>query len=747
MNRRLERSILATALIAAIAYGVADENPGLLLLGVVSVLASWMIFRARGGRALPMSVTIPLTLAAVGYAMILLASEGFKVGVFSEFVLALIVVKLVDRRSARDNAQLLLLSVFLVVGAILTSNRLVLGLLILAFVPVFGTTVVQHQIESARQAASPAAVGRRSHASLQERADLRRLVWFSTLACLVISIGVFVIMPRGVGMQAFGAWGNTSLGQVTSFTDEVELGRGGLISQSSTPVLDLEVRNAQGETLGSASEVFYLRGAVLDEYDDGRWSRGSGRGDPLKQSASYVGANTPHTIGRFENFSGRESRLADHELRVTLRNARRGETHLFSLWRPIEIETLKPTDIKHDPTDGTIIRESRQSGKFEYLVRCRVGETRSGQRETAGPPPTFGSARITTLTQQILRNEDTPVDPDPRTRPLGDNFRAVRMIRSYLVENYAYSLETRTAPPGQDPIEWFLFGEDKRGHCEYFAAAMTAMCRSVGINARVVTGYVATEWNAPTGHYIVRESNAHAWVEVEVQPGLWQRRDPTPTTEFISIHEPSRSMVARLRRLMDTAEYAWINSVVGFSRRSRSGSMDAAVEGAFSGWAQSIGGRIRTGGVGLLVRAAGAGLIAFAGAAVLGFFAVWLARGPWRGAASRFSGVTSRLLGRASLKRSASTHETLRRELLALFQRLGRPKPAWRPLRAHAESLRDQAAFKDLDLPAASGVADTIYLERFGDKAIEPETASSAKDDLRSIARNARRARSRRARD
>ena len=742
MNPRFEMLILWTALLAASAYGVADENPGLLLIGIVGVLTSWLIVRARDGRALPMSATISLTLAAVGYAMLRLVGEGFKVGVFSEFVLALLVVKLSDRRSSRDNAQVLLLSIFLIVGAILTSNRLFLGLIIVVFVPVFGATVVRHQIETARQIASVSGVRPTTQASVAERLDLRRLVWFATLACLAISVGVFVLMPRGVGMQAFGAWGNTSLGQVTSFTDEVELGRGGLISQSSTPVLDLEVRDAQGRTRGSASEVFYLRGAVLNVYSDGSWRRpANDRGFlgglvPIDAASPYpVGPNEPEI---------------DYELRITMRNVRAGETHLFSVWTPIEIESVTPTDIKHDTNDGSIMRKG-PAGKFEYIVRCRAWPSEFVRQRMPRPPPTFPSEAITRLTETILAREgsgdeevrETPIDPDPLTRPSADTVTAVKLIRSYLVSNYAYSLETRSAPPGQDPTEWFLLGEEKRGHCEYFASAMAAMCRSVGINSRVITGYVATEWNAPTGHYIVRESNAHAWVEVEVQPDRWEQHDPTPTVDLYAIHEPSSSLGARLRRLMDTAEYAWINSVVGFNRRSRSRMVDSSIDGAVATWSQDLGERVRAGGPGLVVTAIGAGMIAFAFTMAISLLLVWLFRGPWRGAFKRLSGLAPRRGWRLSRGRSRQASELLRADLLGLFERLGRPKPGWRPLEAHAETLRTSDDDHTDAAPIARRIARAIYRERFGGVSFDRETTESVRSDLADLRRSARRTRRR----
>jgi len=82
---------------------------------------------------------------------------------------------------------------------------------------------------------------------------------------------------------------------------------------------------------------------------------------------------------------------------------------------------------------------------------------------------------------------------------------------------FSYTLDLTDAKgigEGRDPLTAFLT-DFKRGHCEYFAGAMTLMCQSLGMQARVVVGFKCDEFNALTGSYVVRQSHAHAWVEVE----------------------------------------------------------------------------------------------------------------------------------------------------------------------------------------------------------------------------------------
>ena len=58
--------------------------------------------------------------------------------------------------------------------------------------------------------------------------------------------------------------------------------------------------------------------------------------------------------------------------------------------------------------------------------------------------------------------------------------------------------------------------------------SLVVMARTLGIPARLTTGYVPGEYNPFTGLYEVRASDAHAWVEVYFPGYGWSTFDPTP---------------------------------------------------------------------------------------------------------------------------------------------------------------------------------------------------------------------------
>ncbi|MCA9039365.1 MAG: hypothetical protein KDA65_03355, partial [Planctomycetaceae bacterium] len=109
-------------------------------------------------------------------------------------------------------------------------------------------------------------------------------------------------------------------------------------------------------------------------------------------------------------------------------------------------------------------------------------------------------------------------------------------IQSYLMDeaNFGYTTELSVSDPEIDPIVDFLVNT-KKGHCEYFSSALTLMCRSLNIPARLVTGFKGATRNNFNNRYYVQQADAHAWVEVFAADNSgfdkWYVYDPTPIFE------------------------------------------------------------------------------------------------------------------------------------------------------------------------------------------------------------------------
>jgi transglutaminase-like putative cysteine protease len=193
-----------------------------------------------------------------------------------------------------------------------------------------------------------------------------------------------------------------------------------------------------------------------------------------------------------------------------------------------------------------------------------------------------------------LRDDvELPPDHNPRTLAWAAALRQrpglrqadARTLASAVLEHlrngeYLYTLEPGSY--GKDAVDEFWF-DRKLGFCEHFAASMVVVLRALDVPARVVTGYQGTDPKPLDGYYIVRQSNAHAWVEFW-QPGEgWVRADPTaavspdrivrgaslvPRQGLMAgaIGNVSPQLLARLRSVLEAVNNRWNQWVMNYSR-------------------------------------------------------------------------------------------------------------------------------------------------------------------------------------
>ena len=128
------------------------------------------------------------------------------------------------------------------------------------------------------------------------------------------------------------------------------------------------------------------------------------------------------------------------------------------------------------------------------------------------------------------------------TAGLDDRKAKLEALTQRLQSGYAYALAFERGD-ALDPVLDFL-DEHKEGHCEYFASALALLARAIDIPARVAGGYLVTERNTAGDYYVVRERNAHAWVEAWVgsqgDGEGWATYDATPSAGMAA-HMPTES--------------------------------------------------------------------------------------------------------------------------------------------------------------------------------------------------------------
>lgn len=125
-----------------------------------------------------------------------------------------------------------------------------------------------------------------------------------------------------------------------------------------------------------------------------------------------------------------------------------------------------------------------------------------------------------------------PEGGNPRARALANElagqYSPVQVVNELMQrfrnEEYYYTLRPPAMP--NDGVDTLLF-EEQRGFCAHYAGAATFVFRAAGIPSRVVVGYQGGDAGAGGDYLIVRQYDAHAWVEVWLEGRGWVRVDPT----------------------------------------------------------------------------------------------------------------------------------------------------------------------------------------------------------------------------
>jgi hypothetical protein len=143
-----------------------------------------------------------------------------------------------------------------------------------------------------------------------------------------------------------------------------------------------------------------------------------------------------------------------------------------------------------------------------------------------------------------------------KSERLDTPYRKVRAIGNYLLDNNYYSLNSPKVPPTKDAVVFFLT-ESHAGACDMFASSMVLLLREMNVPARIVSGYIQNDdyssKQTDTNQrqmYVVRERDAHAWVEYYVPEYGWLSYDPTQGSRQLDSTLPTQ-----IARFFDVPEF------------------------------------------------------------------------------------------------------------------------------------------------------------------------------------------------
>ncbi|MGF1531819.1 MAG: transglutaminaseTgpA domain-containing protein [Puniceicoccaceae bacterium] len=169
-----------------------------------------------------------------------------------------------------------------------------------------------------------------------------------------------------------------------------------------------------------------------------------------------------------------------------------------------------------------------------------------------------------------------------------------RQFLAYLVSTHAYTLSPPAASKRGDPVVYWLASKNP-GHCEYFAASLILLCRTAGIPARMVVGFRGGKWNDYERYFVVRNRNAHAWVEIYSE-GEWVRLDALGTENPLAGGGSSEGISGGVEfergisAWVDSLRVLWYRRVIDFDDTDQE-----ALAEQVTGWWETVGGTVKAG--------------------------------------------------------------------------------------------------------------------------------------------------------
>ena len=524
LDRAFRLSIYVVVALGALALAAGDLlGPLALTVFLVALVAAWWVRHTAGSRAWLTPTgdkIVAISLALMAAADVTWFAKSF-LDSFARLVCALLLVRLSTWRATRE----LRAAGFLSFSMLAAASAVAFGV---AFLPLFVTylaaaiimLVLFHlttEAEAAGIAARPLGLG------------LTIVMAVAVVGTLALTTLLFLIIPR---VEAALPFGGRSAKALTGFTDRVELGAFGALETDDA--VAMRVHLLDGPVPDAWIPFLRWRGLALDRFDGRTWST-----TPRRQTVLRGEDGVSVIIGRLD----RPVAMLRQEMFLEPM----GTETIFAQSPPVRL-TVEGA-IRLDDAGGLSAPAAR--ARLTYTVESALGARIT---ERLGPVARARYLQLPQLAPRI-RTLARTITTDATT----DLQRAERLAGWLSRElRYSLDLERRTA---LEPLEEFLFVR-RTGNCEYFAAALAVMLRTLDVPARVVNGFQRGEWNPYGAYWVVRMRDAHSWVEANID-GVWMTFDPSPRAAAPPVP------ISALTLYIDGLRMRWYRYVVGWSRNDQ----------------------------------------------------------------------------------------------------------------------------------------------------------------------------------
>lgn len=576
----VRRHHLVFAILSISAFAISERSIAILIVGTSLSLASWLITDRWRKRMLPSwAVFLMLLISfAVTFLRIYPNPQQFQIpSTIGILLLFGLVVRMYSRRSISDERQILMMSSILLVIATLQSSDLLVGILVLCATLMAVNCVIRFRLAVRITDHSPSeiigdGILRRESAIRRKMrmTELQKTVGIALSLVILLTFVIFIFLPRSLEPKSglFGIAGSNEI----EFPDHISLMSPQRLSPSEKELFTVEWLGPDGKH-PPIHEMLWLRGSILERYNP-EASEWFVRRSPIQR---FVISEE----GQYQSFANKpiDERMNTFTLRVELHGL--SSDVLLSPWAPIGVSGSATQVYVFAPTTMALQTLDQESAGtitgYELRVQPFASESTmaslQGEPVRLSPLATFPVQAVEEVANKFMSGFDTDstrakVDFKARWER---NIRVARIFERELTsDRFRYTLDLRSfvRTGDRDPIDLFL-NEYRFGHCEYFASGLCALCQSVGVDARIVVGYLASEFDKSSQRYIVRESDGHAWVEVRTGEYQWTMIDPTPPGDMNTPPQAEESWAVVMRFIFAPVESLWRNEIAQFDARSQ----------------------------------------------------------------------------------------------------------------------------------------------------------------------------------
>jgi transglutaminase-like putative cysteine protease len=493
--------------------------------------------------------------------------------------LLLILYRSIGYRARRDDLQIVVLGLFLIVVAgVLTVSLLFAGQILVFTAFALAFLMVVTIAASTEGGSAPALAVRGVVPGWAARADWGQLFsrlrqvsdWRLVVSAAALFLGVaavsgllFLAIPRFQLENSLFLERFVPRRAMTGFSDSIKFGDVTEIAQDDSIALDVDLSDPS-----QAPASPYWRMVVLDDYHDGsfrlsprlRAAFGKERTGSNIVPALRVPWGSPTWTFYLESGVSRYLPLLGRFEALRFRDP---QNYSFS-------PDLGILALRDEPATMTAYRVEGMAAASGVLPdQTFAGRWKNRAQPNRGIPLQWEIYLPHKGDRQVL--DSLVAQVGPATQGAGE---FARRASAWLRRQHAYSLTPRIPPgPGDPLIRWMASREG--GHCELFAGALVLLTRDAGFPARVVTGFKGGTWNAYSGNYTIRNSDAHAWAEVwEPSRGAWLTEDALSAA---AAEDASGKGAAALAGLMDRSWSArltslrifWYRRIVNFDQEAQ----------------------------------------------------------------------------------------------------------------------------------------------------------------------------------